>query len=88
MTEPLNFTGSIDLHDGRRIYVSIEIPADHPAGLAWKHVGENSEIAHMAASHAMRLMLRGDEARDRDRAEEIDEMNAAIVAQLNEKAPF
>lgn len=73
MTEPLNFTASIDLHDGRRVYVSIEIPADHPAGLAWKYVGENSEIAHMAASHAMKQMLRGDESRAKDEREALAE---------------
>jgi hypothetical protein len=88
VTDPLNFTSTIDLADGRRIYVSIEIPADHPAGLAWRHVSENGEIAHMAASHAMKQLLRGDESRDRDRAEEIAEFNASIVAKLNDGPVF
>jgi hypothetical protein len=88
VSAPLNFSSSIDLHDGRRVHVSIDIPADHPAGLRWEYVTENGEIAHMAASHAMKNMLRGDEARARDHAEEVAEFNAGIMAKLGEKAPF
>jgi hypothetical protein len=71
---PLVFTSVIDLGDGRRISTSIEVPQEHPAGLAWKYVGENSEIAHMAAVSAMRLLHRGDESRARDAAEDAEEV--------------
>lgn len=69
MSLPISFTSTIDFPDGRRIYVSIEVPPEHEAGLPWKYVGENSEIAHMAAVRAMGLMLRGDEDRAKDRSD-------------------
>lgn len=78
MTAPLVFTSHIDLPDGRRITASIEVPEDHPAGLTWEYVGENSEIAHMAAVTLMRQTLRGDESRARRAAE--DEIDAEIEA--------
>jgi hypothetical protein len=84
----VRFTSTIDLPDGRRITSSIEVPEKHPAGLAWEHVGENSEIAHMGAVHVLRVTLRGDEARARHEREAIDEMNADIVSNLYGKAPF
>ena len=70
MSAPLIFASEIDLGDGRVIRAAIEVPADHPAGYAWEHIGENSEIAHMAAVHLMRLVLRGDKDRERHALEE------------------
>lgn len=78
MSAPVTFTSTISLPDGRRFTASIEVPRDHPGGLAWQHVGENSEIAHMAAVHAMRQTLRGDESRERDAAED-DVVDAVIL---------
>jgi hypothetical protein len=88
VTAPISFTSSIDLPDGRRIHVSLDIPADHPAGLAWEHVGENSEITHMAAVRLMALTLTGDKDRAKRRAEEIQEMNDEIMAKLSGQVPF
>jgi hypothetical protein len=65
MTEKtLSFTSSVDLPDGRHIYVSIEIPATNAAGLPRRDIGEHTEIAQIGAAAVLNNLLRADAARD------------------------
>lgn len=78
MSEPVNFTSSIDLPDGRSIYVSVAVPADHAAGLSWEYTAENAEIAQMAVAQVLRLMLRGDKSRAERAAEDAEDNEVAF----------
>lgn len=62
-SEPLSFTSSVDLPDGRHIYVSIEVPALNVQGLSRNDVSEHAEIAQVGASAVLNCLLRGDAAR-------------------------
>lgn len=65
MSIPTSFAATIDLPDGRRINVSIDVPGDHASTREWPDFAEHSEIAQMAASHALGVMRRADESRAR-----------------------
>jgi len=88
MSIPISFTASVDMPDGRHITVTIDIPSDHPALEDERDLLDHTEYAQMGAAHALRILRSGDHHRARRQAEEIDEMNRQIVAQLNGEAPF
>ena len=58
MNDLISFTSSIDLTDGRRIYVSIEVPAIVAGALDPGFLADHAEVAQMAASSAFRNMRR------------------------------
>lgn len=62
-SDPLSFVSSIDLPDGRHVYVSIEVPARDVTGLLRKDVSEHAEIAQIGATAVLNCLLRGDAAR-------------------------
>lgn len=88
MTAPINFTSSIDLPDGRRIYVSIDVPEGHPSLAEEGDLLDNTEYAQMGVAHVLRILRSGDHHRARRRDEEITKFNADIVAKLTGEAPF
>jgi hypothetical protein len=64
--QPYSFTSTVDLPDGRHVYVSIEVPRDFATALPRpEDLGEHTEIAQISAMYALRNMLRADLARTR-----------------------
>jgi hypothetical protein len=58
----ISFTATIDLPDGRSLYVSVDIPETHPA--SGKDLGEHAEIASIGLGAMLRCIKSGDARRD------------------------
>jgi len=64
VSTPLSFTASVDLPDGRHIYVSVDVPKLHPSVQSDGDVLDHTEFAQMGAAHILRTLRRADKHRE------------------------
>jgi hypothetical protein len=62
-TGEVQFTSSIDLPDGRQMYASFTLPADHEAVAHERSFLDHTEFVQMTVATMLRNALRGDKAR-------------------------
>lgn len=63
MTAPVAFSSMVELPDGRRITVTIEVPEGHPSLTRGDDVLDHTEYVQMGAAHALRTLRSGDRHR-------------------------